>query len=109
MSPRTDVDGLATRFAACRIPHEEWTHPQFLETCPPPMSLAERVAQLLDSPVASKDALLRFYSLERLMSAQARAAWVEPDVLPLRVANLPGSKSNVRVREPGRLTHRPDR
>ena len=148
MSLRTDVDGLATRFAACRIPHEEWTHQahlavgmwhvdrygadealtrlrvgirrlndshgtpnsatrgyhetitrayvqllaEFLETCPPAMSLTERVAQLLDSPVASKDALLRFYSREHLMSAQARAAWVEPDILPLRVADLLGSK-----------------
>jgi len=30
-----------------------------------------------------KEALLRFYSRERLMSAEARGRWLEPDVLPL--------------------------
>jgi hypothetical protein len=30
-----------------------------------------------------KDALLEFYSRERLMSDEARARWVEPDLLPL--------------------------
>jgi len=52
----------------------------------------ERVARLLASPVAHKEALLRFYSRERLMSAQARAGWMEPDILPLRVAELLGSE-----------------
>lgn len=79
MSLRTDVDGLATRFAACRIPHEEWTHQAHL-------------AVGMWHAVASKDVLLRFYSREHLMSAHARAAWVEPDILTLPVADLLGSK-----------------
>ena len=34
-------------------------------------------------PLARKDALLEFYSKDLLMSARARAAWVEPDVKAL--------------------------
>lgn len=64
----------------------------FLDTCPPTMALAERVARLLASPVADREALLRFYSRERLMSSEARTAWLEPDLLPLRVADLLGSE-----------------
>lgn len=114
MSLRTDVDGLATRFAACRIPHEEWTHQAHLAVGMwhvDRYGADEALTRLrvgirrlndshgapnsttLDSSVAGKDALLRFYSRERLMSAQARAAWVEPDILPLRVADL--LRSNV--------------
>lgn len=35
-------------------------------------------AQLLDSPVAARDYLLRFYSSDALASLQARRTWVEP-------------------------------
>jgi hypothetical protein len=42
------------------------------------MPLAERVARLFRGPLAAKDVLSRFYSRARLMSAEARAAWVEP-------------------------------
>jgi hypothetical protein len=145
-----DLDGLATRFAACRLPREEWTHQahlavgmwhvdrygadealarlragirqlndshgtpnsetrgyhetitrahvqllsEFLDSCPAALPLNERVTRLLASPIADKAALLQFYSRERLMSAQARAAWVEPDILPLRVSALDGSQGN---------------
>jgi 4-hydroxy-tetrahydrodipicolinate synthase len=41
--------------------------------------LATRVAALLAHPLAARDALLGFYARERLMSAEARAAWLEPD------------------------------
>jgi len=57
---------------------------ELLGRCPVAMPLAERVARVLASPVAAKDALLAFYSRERLMSSTARAEWVEPDVAPLR-------------------------
>jgi hypothetical protein len=43
-------------------------------------SIANSVAALLASPVAAKDYLLRYYSKDRLMSPEARAAWVEPDL-----------------------------
>jgi hypothetical protein len=46
--------------------------------------LATSVGSLLESPLAGKDYLLRFYSKDRLMSREARAAWVEPDLRDLR-------------------------
>lgn len=50
------------------------------DACPSTMPLAERVTRLFDGPVAERDVLLRFYSRERLMSADARAGWLEPDI-----------------------------
>jgi hypothetical protein len=41
-------------------------------------SLAERVSQLLESPLAARDALQRFYSREVLGSKEARAGLVPP-------------------------------
>lgn len=38
------------------------------------------LALLLQSPMAEKEYPLRFYSRERLLSAAARQAWVEPDM-----------------------------
>ena len=38
---------------------------------------------LLESPVAVKDALLEFYSKERLMSVAARRDWIAPDLVSL--------------------------
>jgi hypothetical protein len=55
----------------------------FHDACPPTMALRERVARLLAGPLAAKDVLLTFYTRDRLMSAMARAAWVEPDLGPL--------------------------
>jgi hypothetical protein len=52
------------------------------------MPLAERVAQLFASGLADKEALLRFYSRSRLMSSEARATWIEPDLLPLHLTNV---------------------
>ena len=46
-------------------------------------SLPETVTLFLGSPAAAKDYLLRFYSRERLMSVEARAAWVDPDLRDL--------------------------
>jgi hypothetical protein len=56
---------------------------RFLSACAPVMSFPERVAALLASPVAGKQALLRHYSRALLMSPRARAEWVAPDRLPL--------------------------
>lgn len=60
---------------------------QYLDTCPLAMPLAERVSLLIASPLADKAALLEFYSRERLMSPQARANWVEPDIMPLQISD----------------------
>jgi hypothetical protein len=53
---------------------------QFLRHCPGDMPLDARVRRLLDSPLAERDVLFRFYGRERLLSTRARAEWVEPDV-----------------------------
>ena len=47
-------------------------------------SLEARVATLLASPLAERAALFRFWSRERLLSPEARAAWLPPDLAPLR-------------------------
>ena len=43
----------------------------------------ERVNVLLSDPEGCRDWSLRFYSRERLFSAEARLGWVEPDLAPL--------------------------
>jgi hypothetical protein len=45
--------------------------------------VAERVGRLLAGDLADRGALLRFYSRARLESAEARLAWIEPDLAPL--------------------------
>jgi hypothetical protein len=56
---------------------------QFLDSGPDGMSLTDRVAVLVASPVAERDVLFTFWSRDTLMSEDARRAWVEPDVSPL--------------------------
>ena len=46
----------------------------------PGASLQEHVAFVLASPLGNKDALLGYYSRERLFSPQARASWHPPDL-----------------------------
>lgn len=58
---------------------------QFLESDAGATSMRDRVVQMLGGPLAGKRALGAFYSTERLMSVQARAEWVEPDLAPLRL------------------------
>ncbi len=56
---------------------------QFLERRAQGESLGNTVERLLGGPLAARNVLLAFYSRERLMSVDARAAWVEPDLAPL--------------------------
>lgn len=51
----------------------------FLAGFPAGTPLKQRVAALLRSPLAERDALLAFYDRARLMSPEARAGWIEPD------------------------------
>lgn len=44
---------------------------------------ARAFAALMDSPMADKDWLFAYWSRERLMSVEARRAWVDPDLKPL--------------------------
>jgi hypothetical protein len=61
---------------------------EFLAACEPEAPLGERVQRLLAGPVSSKGILLRYWSRERLMSASARARWLEPDVAPLGLSPI---------------------
>lgn len=96
-------DSHGTPNSATRGYHETITRAyvhllaEFLDSVPRTMPLAERVARLLASRLAAKEALLQFYSRERLMCSEARATWIEPDLLPLQLANLQRSESEVRA------------
>lgn len=48
-----------------------------------PPDLEARAAVLLASPLAERAALFRYWSRERLLSPEARTAWLEPDPGPL--------------------------
>ena len=63
----------------------------FLKRSDASAPLIERYAQLLDSPLADRNVLFRFYSRELLMSNHARAAWVEPDLAPIGAEGLTGT------------------
>jgi hypothetical protein len=65
---------------------------EFLESCPPDMSLQEQVERLMESPMADKNLLFQFYSRETLMSARAKSEWVEPDIAPLNLVNVLGKQ-----------------
>jgi adenylate kinase family enzyme len=53
---------------------------QFLDRREDAESLGDLVTRLLEGPLAARDMLFRFYSRDRLMSTQARATWIEPDL-----------------------------
>ena len=55
--------------------------------------LAGRVRALMQSPLASREALLTFYSKPRLFSVDARRGWLPPDLQPLPVHTGVGSIS----------------
>ena len=61
---------------------------ELLAGAAPDAPLAPHAAALLAGPLSARDALLRFYARETLMSARARAEWVEPDLRPLALATL---------------------
>jgi len=56
----------------------------FLAAADPADDLEARVAALVASPLGDRAALFRFWSRERLLSPAARAAWLPPDLAPLR-------------------------
>ena len=60
----------------------------FLEACPAGMPLEKRIERLVSSPLADKNVLLAFYARDTLMSARARAEWIEPDTAPLSIGSL---------------------
>jgi hypothetical protein len=67
-----------------------WLIAEFLAAGPTGATLAERVQALLASPLAGKNALLEYYSRDRLMSVAARRGWITPDLSRLGgVSRLP--------------------
>jgi hypothetical protein len=69
---------------------------QFLERRENGESLSATIARLLGGPLAARNVLLAFYSKERLMSVEARAAWVEPDIAALNLSAVLDITSSVR-------------
>jgi hypothetical protein len=68
---------------------------QFLERRENGEPLASSVARMLGGPLAARRVLLAFYSKERLMSVEARAAWVEPDIARLDLSAVLDMTSTV--------------
>jgi hypothetical protein len=64
----------------------------FLQSCAPSLPLVARVERLLASPLAGRDMLFTFYSRDRLLSVEARAQWVEPDLAPLHLDAVLGRR-----------------
>lgn len=64
-----------------------WSAARFLEA-QPPADLAGRVNAYVGGPFGAKDGIFAFWTRERLLSPQARLAWVEPDIRPLDPAAL---------------------
>jgi len=64
-----------------------WSAARFLEA-EAPAGLADRVNAYVGGPLGAKDGVFRFWTRERLLSPQARLAWVEPDIRPLDPATL---------------------
>ena len=56
-----------------------------LGTLAPATPAVDAARVLFSSPLCARDALLAYYSKERLMSVEARRRWVEPDLHPLVV------------------------
>lgn len=61
---------------------------EYSAACSPECAQPERVVRMLASPLADRKALLTFYSRDTLMSTDARAGWVNPDLEPLSAQRL---------------------
>ncbi len=64
-----------------------WSAARFLEAGAPE-DLAGRVNAYVAGPFGAKDGVFTFWTRERLLSPQARLAWIEPDIRPLDPAAL---------------------
>ena len=62
----------------------------YLDAQGPGVPLDACVERLLASPLAARDMLFTFYSRERLLSVEARAHWIEPDLAPLGLEAVVG-------------------
>lgn len=55
----------------------------FLARCPEGLPLDDKAELMLAGALGDRQVLFRAYSPDRLLSPDARAAWVEPDIAPL--------------------------
>src|SRR5206468_2845759 len=78
-TPNSEIDGYHETITAAYVQLIAAHLARFEGQVP----LESCVAALLESPLARREALLQFWSRARLMSPQARAQWVEPDLAPL--------------------------
>lgn len=58
----------------------------------------DAVQTVMRSPVADRDALLRHFSRDRLMSTEARRGWIAPDREPLAAPEWPRPVTTARLR-----------
>lgn len=56
---------------------------EFLKTLNPNLSVEEKIAQFLASPQSHKALPFRYYTKKRLLSTEARAVWLAPDLKSL--------------------------
>jgi hypothetical protein len=80
MTAGRPLGDLVEAFRAATLPRAEWTHEAHLRVGAWHVHHhgAEGALPLL------RAALFRFWSRERLQSPEARAAWLPPDLAPLR-------------------------
>jgi hypothetical protein len=60
----------------------------FLSTFDAGVPFDERLAALVASPLSDRSILLRYWTRERLMSAEARTEWLAPDLQPIALGPL---------------------
>ncbi|MDF0543169.1 hypothetical protein PX699_12505 [Sphingobium sp. H39-3-25] len=75
----SDTSGYHETITQASIRMARW----LLGGLPADVPPADALAALLVSPLGDKDWPFAYWSRDRLMSAEARRNWVEPDIMPL--------------------------
>ena len=78
-TPNTHSSGFHATITHCYVAGVA----AFLTEIAPAWPLVDKVNALLDAPEGARDWPLRFYSRDRLFSAEARRAVILPDIAPL--------------------------
>jgi hypothetical protein len=78
-TPNSDTRGYHETVTAFYV----WVIHKYLRNAAAGLTLPDLTNRLLASPFASKSYPFEFYSRERLLSVDARHAWLDPDLRPL--------------------------
>jgi hypothetical protein len=78
-TPNSDTRGYHETVTAFYV----WAIRKYLRNAAAGLTLPDLTNRLLASRFASKSYLFEFYSRERLLSVDARRAWLDPDLRPL--------------------------